>query len=127
MRRIHQRIQPNCERTPMTITSMTTPLFIPNGDGYDIQPAGVLLILADRLYGEDREHISEGGFIRISESIAALFRAASTGGFTQGDILMTLLCRGESSKRVQDMARQACAAAGDKAICELFASLRNKG
>ena len=31
--------------------NMTTPLLIANGDGYDIQPAGVLLILADMVYG----------------------------------------------------------------------------
>jgi hypothetical protein len=104
----------------------TTPLFTPHGDGYDLTAPGVLLVMADTLYGEDREHISKAGFVRISESMAALFRAASTGGFTQGDILMTLLCRGENSKRVQDMARAACDAAGDKAITQFFASLRNK-
>ena len=106
------------------MTPDTKPLFAPNGDGYDIQPAGVLLLLADQLYGADREHISEAGFIRISDTIAALMAAASAGGFTQGDILMTLLCHGENTKRVQDMARAACAAAGDKAIAQFFAALR---
>ncbi len=61
-----------------------TPLFTPNGDGYDIQPAGVLLLMADQLYGADREHLSEAGFIRISDTIAALMAAASAGGFTPG-------------------------------------------
>jgi len=82
--------------------------------------------MADQLYGADREHLSEAGFIRISDAIAALMAAASAGEFTQGDILMTLLCHGENSKRVQDMARAACAAAGDKAIAQFFAALRNK-
>lgn len=108
------------------MTNNTTPLFIPTADGYDLTAPGVLLVLADQLYGADREHMSKAGFIRISESMAELFRAASTGGFTQGDILLTLLCRGENSNRVQDMARAACDAAGDKAITQFFASLRNK-
>ncbi len=105
---------------------MTTPLCTPNGDGYDIAPAGVLLLLADQLYGADREHLSEAGFIRLSDTIAALMAAASAGGFTQGDIMMTMLCHGEKSKRVQDMARAACAAAGDKAIAQFVAALRKK-
>ena len=28
-------------------TTHNTPLFRPNGDGYDIQPAGILILLAD--------------------------------------------------------------------------------
>ena len=103
-----------------------TPMFKPNGDGYDITAPGVLLILADRLYGDDRESLSEAGFIRISDNIALLLRHASAGGFKQGDILMTLLHRGENSKRVQDLASAACAAAGDKAIAQFFAALRKK-
>lgn len=107
------------------MTTTTAPMFTPNGDGYDITAPGVLLILADRLYGDDREHLSDGGFIRISDSIATLLSAASAGGFNQGDVLMTLLHRGENSKRVQDLARAACAAAGDKAIAQFFEALRN--
>jgi len=37
-----------------------------------------------------------------------------------------MLCHGENTKRVQDMARAACAAAGDKAIAQFFAALRRK-
>lgn len=108
------------------MTDTTTPLFAPNGDGYDIQPAGVLLILADQRYGPDRVHLSEAGRKRISDTIAALLTAASAGGFTQSDILATMLCNGENSKRVQYMARAACAAAGNKAIAQFFAALRKK-
>ncbi|MDD5480584.1 MAG: hypothetical protein PHT20_12935 [Rhodoferax sp.] len=86
----------------------------------------MLLILADHLYGEDNDHISQAGFNLISEALAKLFKAASAGGFVQGDILMTLLVRGEVSQRVKTMAVQACAAAGDKAITELFTTLRSK-
>ena len=108
------------------MTTNTTPLFIPTPDGYDLTAPGVLLVMADTLYGEDRDTVSKAGFIRISETIAALMAAAGAGGFTQGDILMTLLHRGENSQRVQDMARAACAAAGDKAITLFFAALRTK-
>lgn len=96
----------------------TQPLFTPNGDGYDIQPAGVLILLAS----EVREHPHKHG--RIQGYIDAMLEAARAGGFTQGDILATLLARGEVSQRVKTMAVQACAAAGNEALGRLFDSMR---
>ena len=102
----------------------TTPLFTPNSDGYDIQPAGVLLLLADTIYGDGRNDSTPAGQARAMEVLAAIFAAARKGGFTQGDILMTLIHQGERSKRIQDMARAACEAAGNDRLKVIFDSMR---
>lgn len=101
------------------------PLFTPTPDGtaYDIQPAGVLILLAAEIYENPGLH--KNG--RIQGHIDAMLTAARAGGFTQGDILATLLARGEVSHRVKAMAVQACAAAGDEALGRLFDSMRNGG
>ena len=100
----------------------TTPsLFTPNGDGYDIQPAGVLILLADQVYGENPSKSA-----RLKNIIGEFLSAARAGGFKQGDILATLLAKGEVSHRVKDMAVAACNAAGPDAIGRIFASMRNK-
>jgi hypothetical protein len=106
---------------------MTTsqPLFTPTADGqaYDIAPAGVLLILADMVYGPQDDPQWTGG-PKTEAMIGAMLAAARAGGYTQTDILHTLLVRGERSKRLELMARAACAAAGNDRIAALFASMR---
>lgn len=97
-----------------------TPLFRPNGDGYDIQPAGVLILLASQLQ-EEPDHPANG---RIQAIIDKMLAAARAGGFKQGDILMTLLANGEVSHRVKDMAVAAMAAAGNDAIDRIFEEWR---
>lgn len=98
------------------------PLFTPTPDGtaYDIQPAGVLILLASEIY-ENPGHHKNG---RIQRHIDAMLAAARVGGFTQGDILATLLARGEVSHRVKAMAVQACAAAANAALGRLFEAMR---
>lgn len=95
----------------------TQPLFKPTPDGtaYDIQPAGVLIDL------------SHDGRERLKGHIDALMKAARAGGFTQCDILATLLARNEVSHRVKAMAVQACEAAGNEAIGRIFDAMRGKG
>ena len=107
----------------MTSNNMTTPLFTPNGNDYDVQPAGVLLILADMVYGphDDPEWTGRPKTEAIVESFLT---AARAGGYTQTDILHTLLVRGERSKRTQDMAREACEAAGNDRIAVIFEDMR---
>ena len=100
----------------------TPPLFTPNGDGYDIQPAGVLILLADEVYGENPSKNP-----RLKNTIDHFLTAARAGGFKQSDILETLLATGEVSHRVKAMAVAACDAAGPDAIGQIFASMRNKG
>ena len=106
------------------MTNTTTPLFTPNGDGYDIQPAGIIMILADTVYGDGRNDSTPIGRARAMEMLAAIFKAARAGGFTQGDVLMTLLSRNEVSHRVKTMAVQACAAAGNDRLGVIFADMR---
>ena len=99
------------------------PLFIPTADGtaYDIQPAGVLILLAAEIHENPGLH--KNG--RLQGHIDAMLTAARAGGFAQGDILATLLARGEVSHRVKAMAVQACAAAGTKALGRIFKAMRN--
>lgn len=101
------------------------PLFTPTADGtaYDIQPAGVLLILAGTVYGDPSE-TTPAGRTRGKALIDAMLTAARAGGFTQSDILETLLAGGEVSHRVKAMAVQACAAAGHEAMGRVFEAMR---
>ena len=98
------------------------PLFSPTADGtaYDIQPAGVLILLASESLENPGLH--KNG--RLQGHIDAMLAAARAGGFTQGDILATLLARNEVSHRVKAMAVQACAAAGHEALGRIFDSMR---
>ena len=100
-------------------------LFTPNGDGYDIQPAGVLLILADTVYNNPQDSTLTGR-ARAKTMMDAILSAARAGGFKQGDILATLLATGKVSHRLRDMAMAACDAAGPDAVGQIFASMRNK-
>ena len=99
------------------------PLFTPTADGtaYDIQPAGVLILLAAEIHENPGLHRNE----RLQGHIDAVLTAARAGGFAQGDILATLLARGEVSHRVKAMAVQACAAAGTKALGRIFDAMRS--
>ena len=99
------------------------PLFTPTADGtaYDIQPAGVLILLAAEIHENPGLHRNE----RLQGHIDAVLTAARAGGFAQGDIRATLLARGEVSHRVKAMAVQACAAAGTKALGRIFDAMRS--
>lgn len=103
----------------------TKPLFTPTADGtaYDIQPAGVLILLASEIHENPGRHKSG----RIQGHIDAMLTAARAGGFTQSDILATLMARGEVSHRVKAMAVLACAAAGNEALGKLFDAMRAGG
>lgn len=97
------------------------PLFKPNDDGgYDISPAGVLLILTDTANGDPSE-VSPIGMTRCLALIDAILTAAHAGGYKQCDILKTLLARNQPSRRITDMAQAACTAAGDAAMRDIFA------
>ncbi len=98
------------------------PLFTSTADGtaYDIQPAGVLILLAAEIHENPRLH--KNG--RLQGHIEAMLTAARAGGFTQGDILATLLSKNEVSHRVKAMAVQACAAAGNEALGRIFEAMR---
>ena len=103
----------------------TPSLFTPNDDGYDIQPAGVLLILADTIYNNPQD-TTPAGRGRAKTMMDAMLTAARAGGFKQGDILATLLATGKVSHRLRDMALAACDAAGPDAVGQIFASMQNR-
>jgi hypothetical protein len=98
------------------------PLFTPTADGtaYDIQPAGVLILLASEIHENPGLH--KNG--RLQGHVDTILTAARAGGFNQSDILATLLAGGEVSHRVKAMAVQACAAAGNEALGRIFDSIR---
>lgn len=94
--------------------------FIPNGDGFDITPAGVLLLAAEAVYGGPGESTSEGRR-RAQTLLDEMMAAARAGGYAQCDILLTLLARHQLSRRVMTMAQEACDAAGPAAMRNAFA------
>ena len=67
---------------------MTTsqPLFTPTADGeaYEIQPAGVLLILAEMVYGPQDDPQWTGG-PKTEANIQAMLAAARAGGYRDVD------------------------------------------
>jgi hypothetical protein len=104
-----------------------TPLFKPTADGtaFDIQPAGVLIMLASYVHDPESD-LSDDGKAGLKRHVDAMLTAARAGGFTQSDILATLLSRNEVSHRVKAMAVQACEAAGSAAIVRIFDTMRRK-
>lgn len=99
---------------------MKTKLFTPSPDGksYDMHPAAALLILAGDLYS-DPCPMSKTDQQLAHAYIDSVLSAARAGGFTQGDILATLLAGTEVSPRVLDMAVRACEAAGGRLVAIL--------
>lgn len=103
--------------------STSQPMFTPNGDGYDISPAGVLLLAAETVYGPPHETTPEG--VRKARAlIDDMLAAARAGGFMQNDILLTLLARNQPTKRCAAMAQAACDAAGADALHGVLARAR---
>ena len=82
-------------------------LFTQQGDQYLCSLAGCLLLAAGAVYGDPRETTPKG---RANGRLmmGAILAAARKAGYTQGDILATLLARNERSRRVAEMAAAAC-------------------
>lgn len=104
----------------------TQPMFRENGDGYDLSPAGTFVLSAGVAYGDPAEASPEG--IRLAHSfVESVLSAARAGGFTQCDILHTLLARSETGCRMLTMAQAACDAAGVAAMTALIQRLIQGG
>jgi hypothetical protein len=103
------------------------PLFTPtaNGKAYDIQPAGVLILLSNHIH-DPESGLGDGARAALQRHVDAILRAARAGGFKQSDVLETLLARCEVSLRVKSMAIEACEAAGHEAIAKIFDKMRDK-
>ena len=99
------------------------PLFKDNGDGYDIAPAGVLLLMADTFYSTDDKDTTPKGRANALRMIERLMKAACDGGYTQGDILMTMLARCQVTQRTKAMAIEAMNCAGSERIGVIFESM----
>lgn len=101
------------------------PLFTLDTDcdegSYQISHAGMLLVLGDTAYGTQTD-APPWGRAKAQLFLGKMLSAAYAGGFVLGDILETLLARGEVSGRVEAMAIAACEAAGDEALDEIFDS-----
>ena len=103
------------------------PLFTPNPDctegGY-LSPAGVLLIMGSYAHDDDT---SPAGRARAADVVRKMLSAARAGGFTKGDLLETLLAKGEVSHRVKELAHEAIDSAGESAVLEIITSIRGEG
>lgn len=103
------------------------PLFTQNPNdtegGYLVSPAGVLLMVGSYAYEPDGE-ISPAGRARAKEALHRILSAARAGGFAQGDVLETLMARGDVSARVKELAHTAIEAAGTDAVTAIVQSLK---
>ena len=107
----------------------TQPLFTPNPDcpegGFNISPAGILILMASYAHAGDDE-ISPQGRAKAADALGRILSAARAGGFTHGDLLETLIARGEVSARVKELACAAVDAAGNEAMLEVVAHLKGQ-
>lgn len=105
------------------------PLFTPNPDcpegGYLISMPGLLLMMGTYAYAPD-DDITPQGRAKATDALGRILKAARAGGFTQGDLLETMMARGEVSARVKEMACAAVAAAGNEAMLEIVAHMQGQ-
>ncbi len=100
------------------------PTFTPTPDGYDLNATATLLVSADSAYGDGRHDTPPTGQANAAQIVRDLLAAAVAGGYTQADILESLLARGEVSTRVTAMCADAMAAAGGERIGHVMTTLR---
>ena len=103
---------------------MTTPPMFrqdPNDrdGGYLLSPAGALLMIGNAAHETDDNEITPAGRAKAQRTLARILSAARAGGFTQGDLLDTLLAKREVSVRVHELAHAAVDAAGKEAMIEI--------
>lgn len=73
---------------------------------------------------EGDDEISPSGRARALDALRRILSAARAGGFTQGQILETMMARGEVSARVKELAHAAIDAAGADAVVAIMQSLK---
>ena len=109
------------------MASIDQPLYTNNPDctegGYLLSPAGVLLMVGSYAHEGDDE-ISPSGRARAQDALRRILSAARAGGFAQGDVLETMMARGEVSARVKELAHAAIDAAGADAVVAIMQSLK---
>ena len=90
-----------------------------------IPPVGVLMLMTIYAHASDDE-ISPQGRAKAADAMRRILSAARAGGFTQGDLLETLIARGEVSARVEEMACAAVDAAGNEAMLKIVAHMQEQ-
>lgn len=86
---------------------------------------GLLLMMGTYAYAPDDE-ITPQGRAKAADALGRILKAARAGGFTQGEILETVMARGEISHRVKELACAAVAAAGNEAMLEVVAHMKEQ-
>ena len=86
---------------------------------------GVLLMMGTYAHAPDDE-ITPQGRAKAVDALGRILKAARAGGFTQGEILETMMARGEISPRVKELACAAVAAAGNEAMLEVVAHMKEQ-
>lgn len=86
-----------------------------------ISPAGILILMAGCAYDIHEEPTAKK---TGKAMMTQILNAARAGGYTQCDILQTILAKGEVSPRVKEMAVEACNAAGIQSIGEILDQAR---
>ena len=109
------------------MASIDQPLYTNNPDcterGYLLSPAGVLLMLGRYAYESDDE-AAPAARVRTLDALRRILSAARAGGFTQGDVLETMLARGKVTVRAKELAHAAIDAAGTDAVVAIMQSLK---
>ena len=101
----------------------TKPMFTPSKadpDAYDITAPGCIILIAGYAYEPDSPNPALVGALR------RILSAAAAGGFAHGDLLETMMARGEVSARVKEMACAAVGAAGNGAMLEIVAHMQGQ-
>ena len=87
---------------------------------------GLLLLAAGSAYEADDNEVTPQGRAVALRTVTGILSAARAGGFAQGEVLETLLARGEISSRVKELAVAAVAAAGKQAMLAVVADMRGQ-
>lgn len=100
---------------------MTRPMIKKSPDGVVlISPTGVLIAAANAIYGDPSETTANGKQ-NAAKIIDGILSAAMAGGFTQRDILETLLSRNNNDPRTLAMAQAACDTADNDRLVSIIA------
>jgi hypothetical protein len=91
------------------------------GENIQISSAGILFLAACVI--NDPAETSEQGLKNARTFIDGVLSLASENGFMQTDMLRTHLMRCEASQVAVSLSQQACIAAGQKRVMDLFLSL----
>ena len=94
--------------------------------GYLVSLPGALLMIGSAAHETDDNEITPAGRAKAQRTLARILSAARAGGFTQGDLLDTLLANGEVSVRVHELAHAAVDAAGNESMLAVVTAMQER-